>query len=346
MKIAVTGSGGFLGSRFVDLYGKENNVIKLRSGQEVDLYTYQLNNYKSIERCLEDIDVLIHCAFDHTYKHNLIGLTNFIKAGEVQNIKRLVFLSTVSVYDPYFQGTLSEQSPYSKLRDPYTKEKILLESVIEGLKPSFEVVILQPTIVYGLGGNWTQYAFNVCRHASISLPEKGAGICNAVYVDDVVSAMYKSINTSLTDRVTKLLISGDSNITWGEFYSSHCTTQGVDTTSCSDRDFHNNSMINFIFILWFTTPLGRLADLMIASIKKIRARKYKSIKDTRSVINILNAPKIESSISPVGITRLVHKSDFVVDIVKAEKLIGYKPNYTFKKGINRMFKDIERIKGE
>ena len=310
----------------------------------MDLYTYQFNNYKSIERCLEDIDVLIHCAFDHTYKHNLIGIKNFIKAGEAQNIKRLVFLSTVSVYDPYSQGTLSEQSPYSKLRDPYTKEKILLERIIESLKPSFEVVILQPTIVYGLGGNWTQYVLNMCRHKLIALPKKGAGICNAVFVDDVARAMYKSIKISLTDKVTKLLITGDSKVTWDEFYSSHCITQRVDITSCSEHDFHDNGIINFIFIIWFTSPLGRIADLMIASIKKIRARKYKCIKDTKSAQNILIAPKIESSTSPVGITRLVHKSEFVVDSIKAEKVIGYKPNYTFKKGIFRVLKDIGRIR--
>jgi nucleoside-diphosphate-sugar epimerase len=288
--------------------------------------------------------VLIHCAFDHTYKHNLIGIKNFIKAGETHNIKRLVFLSTVSVYDPYLQGTLSEQSPYSKLRDPYTKEKILLERIIESLKPSFEVVILQPTIVYGLGGNWTQYVLNMRRHKLIALPKKGAGICNAVFVDDVARAMYKSIKISLTDKITKLLISGDSKITWDEFYSAHCVTQHVDITSCSDHDFHNNGIINFIFIIWFTTPLGRIADLMIASIKKIRARKYKYIKDTKSAQNILNAPKIKSSTSPVGITRLVHKSEFVVDCIKAEKLIGYKPNYKFKKGIIRVLKDIGRIR--
>jgi nucleoside-diphosphate-sugar epimerase len=341
MKIAITGAGGFLGSRFIDLYGKENNISKLRSGQGIGLHTYQLNNYKSIEKCLENIDVLMHCAFDHTYKYNLIGLENFIKAGEIQGVKRLVFLSTFSVYDPYFQGALNEQSPYSKLRDPYTREKILLEGIIERLNPSFEVVILQPTIVYGLGGNWTQYAFNLFHHTSVSLPENGQQVCNAVFVDDVASAMYQSIEANLSEKITKILISEESYISWVDFYTAHLGTQMNNILSCSDNDFHDNSIVNFIFILWFTTPLGRLADFMITSIKKIRAIKYKSIKSAKSVKDLLDGPKLDSVFSPIGVTRLVHKSKFLVDYSKAKKVIGYSPIYTFEKGTAMLMKEIK-----
>ena len=50
--------------------------------------------------------------------------------------------------------------------------------------------ILQPTIVYGpYSRPWTIDPADMLRYGTVVLPDHGEGICNAVYVDDVVSAM-------------------------------------------------------------------------------------------------------------------------------------------------------------
>jgi hypothetical protein len=153
--------------------------------------------------------------------------------------------------------------------------------------------------------------------------------------------MYQSIEANLSEKITKILISEESYISWVDFYTAHLGTQMNNILSCSHNDFHDNSIVNFIFILWFTTPLGRLADFMITSIKKIRAIKYKSIKSAKSVKDLLDGPKLDSVFSPIGVTRLVHKSKFLVDYSKAKKVIGYSPIYTFEKGTAMLMKEIK-----
>lgn len=341
MNIAVTGTGGMIGSRFVDMYKEEFNITCLRSGKDAGRHTYQLNDYKSIEKNLENIDTLIHCALDNTFKYNLIGLKNFIEAGKSQGLKRLIFLSSFAVYDPYYVGTLSEASPYSKLKDPYTRDKQALENIINSSKSDFKIVILQPTIVYGPKGGWTKHAIDMRLYNSVSLPEKGNMPCNCVYVDDVVKAIYQSTCVELHSKITKLLISADTNITWADFYKSHCIPKDIKIIPQSNLEFHDNKINNFIFILRFATPLSQLIRLIFDFFKRGRTivqtnvRNLRSENDTKSAL--IN-PEIKEKFSATGMLRLAQRSNFIVDFSQARRIIDYNPVFTFQLGISRIFK--------
>jgi nucleoside-diphosphate-sugar epimerase len=56
------------------------------------------------------------------------------------------------------------------------------------------------------------------RHGTLVLPDRGEGVCNAVYVDDVVDAM---ILTAQTPEAAgrRFLVSGEP-ITWGRFFEA------------------------------------------------------------------------------------------------------------------------------
>lgn len=162
LKIAVTGASGFIGKRFIDLYQQEFlEVIALNSKNA------PLNDYRALEKYLMDIDVVVHAAFDHYYQYNTIGLTNIIRACKMNKVKKIVFLSTVSVYNPDVKGELTESSSYTNYHDPYSMEKVKLEKMLEKVK-EIDVIILQPTVVYGIGGNWSNYAIMACKKKNIT----------------------------------------------------------------------------------------------------------------------------------------------------------------------------------
>ena len=345
MRVAVIGGSGFIGRKFIELYkDKFDSIVSLNSQNA------PLNNFNKVLKNTQEVDVLVHTAFDHNYKDNIIGIKNILKVCEQNNIKKLIYISTVSVYNPDISGNLDENSPYSNINDPYSKEKRKIESEFDRYKDSdLNIIILQPSIVYGLGGNWTKYALHVCKSKTLLLPNEGNSICNAVYVDDVALAIYNSCISSL--KYEKILISGKENVTWKEFYQQQCKILkelGLQF-SCniennkSKNEFHSRGIINFVFILWFKTPLGNVFDLMIGILKKIRAMSYKNTSSNADMKIFLESNINNNILVPLGITKKVHSCKFFIDISKAKKLLNYEPNCNFSSGIEKIKKDIEEI---
>ncbi len=342
MKVAVLGASGFIGGRFIELYRDKFDTVSLSSKNA------PLNDFNKLKENTIDADVLVHAAFDHSYKSNIIGIKNVLQVCKENNIKKLIYISTVSVYDPDLGGSLDENSKYSSINDPYSKEKRKIEKIIDEFDRSFDVVILQPTIVYGLGGNWTKYALHVCKSRKTLLPNDGEDKANIIYVDDVASAIDSSIESQT--KYEKVLISTET-IRWKEFYCKQCQIlKELDLASnCniendnSNNEFHSNNLINFIFILWFKTPIGNIFDMMIESLKKIRAKSYMDVSSKDALKNFLQSEITENILSPSGITRKVHAAKFKVDTSKAKNILGFTPAYSFDKALQRVKENIQEI---
>lgn len=343
-KIAVTGARGFIGSRFVELYGEQPKVsltLLASANARHSFFNYALDDYRSIDRALKNVDVLVHCAFDHSYRVNRVGMKNILRACQVNNVKRLVHLSTVSVYEPRAEGVLKESTSYSVLNDPYSREKRAIEQIIDSFDSTFEVVILQPTIVYGLGGNWTRTFFNAGLHKRIALPDGGQCQCNAVYVDDVAMVIHKACNQSLTDRRVKCLISNDELVTWFDLYDRHARLLGElnglderpEIVSTTEKTFHDRALVNFIFTLCVKTFLGCLFNLVVPLLQQLISRWRGRQSSTEAVHYPMQKGLIDGTVSPSGMSRLVHRAKFSVDISKARSLLDFGPAYFLDEGI-------------
>ena len=352
MKISITGGNGFIGSRFLSVYSDRfSSVNKLVSSkvENKNDNLYSLDDYESISSACVSVDAFIHCAFDHTYKNNLIGIKNILKACRMNKVKRFVYLSTVSVYDPLVKGVLNEAGVYSKLNDPYSLEKRKIENIIKGYSheyPSLEVVILQPSIVYGVGGAWSQYAFNVCCGERLVIPAAGRYICNAVYVDDVALSIFISVTKELPSEVNRYLVTGFQDMLWSDFYALHLQvlltqnsklgpTEFIESTK---YHFHESGLVNGVFNLWFKTLVGRVFNMFIGGVKNVRARKYKKLQNVMQLKELAILGECKSSFSPLGITRLVHRSEFIVDASKLESELLYRPRFTSDLSVKDMIR--------
>lgn len=345
MRVSVTGGSGFIGSKFIELFADKFESIKSLNSKSCPL-----DNYEKILEVTKDVDVLVHTAFDHNYKSNISGIKNILKACEQNGVKKLIHISTVSVYEPDTKGVLNENSPYSKLNDPYSKEKRKIEQEIEEYKNrAFDIIILQPTIVYGLGGNWTKYALHVCKAKEVRLPDAGNTVCNAVHVDDVANAIYQSCTSDV--KFEKFLISGSESITWKEFYSKHCEVlrelnlqSNCDIqNSTNENEFHKKKLVDVVFQLWFKTPLGNLFDMMIGVLKKLRAKSYSNTSNKEELKRFLQSEVSENILEPLAITKKVHNCNFSVDSQKAKEKLSYEGLVSFDVGIKKLRDEIMGI---
>jgi nucleoside-diphosphate-sugar epimerase len=155
------------------------------------------------------------------------GTRNLLDAAVRANVSSFVHTSTVAVYENPGSGALDETSPPTKSRDPYAVGKREGERVALGYAAQLPLTVLQPTTVYGpRAGVHGSAIISELRSFRLPLPAHGVGICNAVYIDDLVTAMLTAASSDRA-RGERLLISGPEHPTWREFYGAFERMLGV-----------------------------------------------------------------------------------------------------------------------
>lgn len=103
MKILVTGYKGYLGSEFVKKYGKNYEIVGYdhKDGDE-------LLDYQKLEKGMKDCKQVVHLAaipkpvegktFENYFENNVRATFNVMKAATANNVKRVVYASSTTIY--------------------------------------------------------------------------------------------------------------------------------------------------------------------------------------------------------------------------------------------------------
>ncbi|WP_171052649.1 NAD-dependent epimerase/dehydratase family protein [Ruegeria sediminis] len=222
--VFVTGATGFIGRRLVPALlnsgAKVTVLLRSRHGARaleasgVHVVTGAMNDRTAIETALHGQSVLIHLAYDMRAPaaRNLDAFEALKSAAEAAGVGRIVHVSSIVVYDGWPQENLTEQSATTNPGGtPYRQAKLAMEqALIQGKCP---VAILQPTLVYGPGSMlWTDRLTDWLAGGTVVLPEP-EGICNGVFVDDLVQALLRA---SVIDDLgrERFIISGPEPFAW------------------------------------------------------------------------------------------------------------------------------------
>ena len=179
MKILLIGGCGFVGVNLARELINQCYKVKIfdkRKIQDINfdnefitesLILGDIRNKQELNEALNDINVIFHLAAEHRddvrpvslyYDVNVRGARNIVNVAEANNIKKIIFTSTVAVYG-LNQPNATESSPLQPFND-YSKskveaEKIFIEWAQKGKGRS--LVIVRPVVIFGEGNKGNVY---------------------------------------------------------------------------------------------------------------------------------------------------------------------------------------------
>lgn len=378
-RVLVTGGTGFIGGRLIERLvlecGAQVRVLLRNFSRatriarfDLEMLKVDLTDAEAVKKAAEGCDVVLHCACGtdgselNQRSITFDGTVNILNAARQAGAQRVVHISTINVYGPLADGDLDETTPRRYAGDVYSDSKLDAEKAAldQHAQHGLPVVVLQPTIVFGpFGPAWTMRIFNELSSGRVILVNGGNGLCNAVYVDDVVSAiLLAAVRQEAVGEA--FLISGPEPVTWREFYGAHEGILGhdshVEMSEPEAQAFFKEQMrpkgllSESLKMLREEVPLRRRVrgtrevDALFRAAKRVvpgslrQAIKRKlTSNDEAAPAPVATAVAEELPILPMppGAIQL-QASKTRVRIDKAKRLLGYEPAFDFAAGMERV----------
>ncbi|MGF1753413.1 SDR family oxidoreductase [Vibrio makurazakiensis] len=213
MKFLVTGSSGFLGSRFIGKVASSGILVRSVSRNVEDVQTKldefsvaTINGNTNWNGAFDGVDCVVHCAARvHQMREpvanaiqayldiNTDGTLNLARQAALAGVKRFVFISSVKVNGEFSQQN-EKFTPCLSHRpnDPYGLSKYEAEIGLKVLAEELgiEVVIIRPPLVYGPGVKANFLSMIKLLDKGVPLPLGAIDNQRSfVYIDNLVDLM-------------------------------------------------------------------------------------------------------------------------------------------------------------
>ena len=352
-RVAVTGGTGFIGSRLVEqlarggaevtclIRGTDAGTRLHRAGARIR--RLDLADADAVHSALQGIDAVFHLAYDWgDTAWNFAALRSLIKACRANDCRRLVHVSSFVVYDIPDAGRVTEDTPDTPATSGYAHTKLTLETELLAAVRESGVpgTIVQPTIVYGpYSKPWTLDPVDMLKYGTVILPDGGEGACNAVYVDDVVTAMI--LVAQKPEAVgQRYLVSGPAPITWRTFYEGMARAAGAGGPQLRPAEAlaRANSRAGQIkriamdpeLVVRRIAGIGPARKLVTAALKVLP----RGMRQTLHQRLFAPAQKRRGHIHFPDSGRLAFlQGRATIDPAKARKELGYAPAFDFERGM-------------
>ncbi len=231
MKYLITGGAGFIGSHIVDyLIKRENKVIvydNFSTGKEMFIKHHLRNknfmlvredilDEKNLNRAMKGVDFVFHMAAhadvrsgyqDHSIDHtqNLEGTINVLESMYKNNVKKIVFPSTSSVYGDAKVHPTPENYPFEPT-SLYGATKAACENYIHVFASYYGWQVFIFRFVSFVGERYTHgIIFDVLKKIKknpqvLNLLSDGTPKKSSVYINDGIEAIFKVIDSSSSQK--------------------------------------------------------------------------------------------------------------------------------------------------
>ncbi len=233
-KVIVTGATGFLGFHLAkrlktlgfDVIGLGRNKEKgaKLSKLGINFISIDLSDKEDLDKIFKGVDYVFHCAakssiwgdYKSFYRANVEGTKNVADLCLKNNIKRLIYVSSPSIYFD-FKDKLNIKEAEYPTRHPannYIKTKIMAENVIDSaFNDRLDVITIRPRGIYGSGDSAIlPRLLKANREKFIPKTRKHDILIDITHVENVVEAMILAMNAPKKYSGEKYNITNDENI--------------------------------------------------------------------------------------------------------------------------------------
>ncbi len=210
MKAIITGGTGFVGGALArrlynmgwDVAVLGRNTARLSELEDAGMRPLRqdIRQREGLVAAFMGSEIVFHCAafpspwgnFERFYQANVVGTRNVIHACLENNVKRLVYVSTPSIYFDYgSRVNVKETDPLPDPISSYAHTKRLAEEEVDkGFAKGLAVVSIRPRAIFG-EGDTVIFPRLIPRLKSGRLPIFGDGenVVDLTYIQNVVDAL-------------------------------------------------------------------------------------------------------------------------------------------------------------
>jgi 2-alkyl-3-oxoalkanoate reductase len=191
------------------------------------------SRHESLVRAIDGCDVVVNLTAGKPYEI-LHGTENVYRAARAAGARLLVHISSAMVFGDLDRPDLPDDAP-PRLDQwkPYAREKGRAENFLRERMVSdgqVAIVVLRPSLVWGPGSQWVLGPASELVRGAAYLRGDGAGICNLMYVDDLV----RSIDAVVAHGAAPsgfFNVADNPAVTWREYYAALAEGLSIDAAT-------------------------------------------------------------------------------------------------------------------
>ena len=237
--LLVTGIAGCVGGRVAALAQEQGMVVRglqrshdkakrVAKNLGIEVLTGDISDPKAAADACRGVDFVVHSAalvtdrgsLEEFRRINVVGSTTMAEAARDAGVNTFVQISSVLVYGIQYPENVTEAGPFYAGKSPYCLTKLESEQAVLKLHDParMRVVAIRAGDVYGPESQpWVVRPLELMRTGEFKLLNGGRGICNHIFVDNLVDGIFLAIERDEAGDAINL--TDGQRTTWKEYYS-------------------------------------------------------------------------------------------------------------------------------